>query len=144
MLAYDHSSSSPAGVVCFFCLPPAFVIIPLSVGPCRLSLQIFPFLNFLKFYVVCPFTYRLACLFTLYFWVVFLLQIFKCNCMKRHIAEVCFNCGQLNTWNLKPFYFILILRCCLFEIKEAVLFFSCLFLLVFHCGCGCLMPFMPL
>ena len=47
----------------------------------------------------------------------------------------------LNTWNL---------RCCLVAIKEAVLFFSCLFLLVFHCewgcgcGCGCLMPFMPL
>ena len=49
---------------------PAFVIIPLSVGPCRLSLQIFPFLNFLKFYIVCRFTYRSACLFTLSFWVV--------------------------------------------------------------------------
>ena len=29
-----------------------FVIIPLSVGSSRVSLQIFPFLNFLKFYVV--------------------------------------------------------------------------------------------
>ena len=52
-----------------------------------LSLEIFPFLNFLKFYVFCRFTYRSACLFTLYFWVVFLPQIFKCNCMKRHIAS---------------------------------------------------------
>ena len=48
--------------------------------------------------------------------------------------------------------FILILRCCLLAIKEAVLFFSCFWkFLVFPCvpvlpclGCGCLTPFMPL
>ena len=32
------------------------------------------------------------------------------------------------------------------QLKRLFLFFSCLFLLVFHCACGCacLMPFMPL
>ena len=139
--------------VLFICRP-AFVIIPLSVGPCRLSLQIYPFLNFLKVYVVCRFTYRSACLFTLYFWVVFLPQIFKCNCTKRHIAEVCFNCGQYV--DFKTF-------CTSFWSWDVALLqlkklfnFSRLFLLVFHCewgwgwgfgfgcGCGCLMPFMLL
>ena len=61
LLAYDHPSSSPAGLVCSFYLPLRICNqIPLSVGPCRLSLQIFPFLNFLKFYIECRFTYRWA------------------------------------------------------------------------------------
>ena len=130
--------------VLFICRS-AFVIIPLSVGSSRLSLQICLFLKFLKFYVVCRFTYRSACLFTFYFWVVLLPQIFKCNCTKRHISEVCFNCGQYVefktfctsfwSWDVA-----------LLQLKRLFLFFSCLFLLVFHCacGCGCLMPFMPL
>ena len=95
LLEYDHPSTSPVGLVyVLFICHSAFVIIPLSVGSSRLSLQIFPFLNFLKFYVVCRFTYRSACLFTFYFWAVLLPQIFKCNCMKRHIGLVCFNSGQ--------------------------------------------------
>ena len=131
----------------FFCRP-AFVIVSLSAGRCRLSLQIFTFLNFLEFYVVCPFTYRSACLFTLYFWVVFLPQIFKGNCMKRHIAEVCFNCGQ--HVEFKTFCTSFWSWCvALLQLKK-LSYFSRLLLLVFHCGCGCgcgcgcLMPFMPL
>ena len=140
--------------VLFNCRP-AFAIVSLSACRCRLSLQISPFLNFLKFYVVCSFTYRSARLFTLYSYVVFVPQIFKCNLLHDRRRDVILRKSvfMLSTQGIKILLsFILILRCCLVAIKEAVLFFSCFWkFLVFPCvpvlpclACGCLTPFMPL
>ena len=94
-----------------------------SVG---LVCKFFPFLISSSFIsVVRPFTYRLAYLCTPYFWRVFVPDLYtqlydrrRSVILRKSVLTV------VNAWNQKLLYLILILRCCLVAIKEAVLFFS--------------------
>ena len=86
--------------------------------------KFFPFLFSSSFIsVVCPFTYRSAYLFTPYFWVVFVPDLWtQLHERRRGVILRKSVLTVVNMWNEKLLYFILILRCCF---KEAVLFFSC-------------------
>ena len=115
--------------------------------------KFFPFLFSSSFIsVVCPFTYRSAYLFTPYFWVVFVSDLWtQLHERRRGVILRKAVLTVVNMWNEKLLYFILILRCCLKKLFyfSLVSCFSKLsvfpYLPLLPClGCGCLMPFMSL
>ena len=115
--------------------------------------KFFPFLFSSSFIsVVCPFTYRSAYLFTPYFWVVFVPDLWtQLHERRRGVILRKSVLTVVNMWNEKLLYFILILRCCLKKLSyfSLVSCFSKLsvfpYLPLLPClGCGCLMPFMSL